>query len=104
MLRSRPGELARSAIQALRPGFSVGAGPVRVESRPRFEERTQRLVMGLLDLPVNLFERTGKRTLVAFDEFQALLSVNPGIDGLFAVASSVMAMPPATFSPARIRD
>ena len=83
VLRSRPGELARSAIQALRPGFSVGAGPVRVESRPRFEERTQRLVMGLLDLPVNLFERTGKRTLVAFDEFQALLSVNPGIDGLF---------------------
>lgn len=83
VLRSRPGELARSAIQALRPGFSVGAGPVRIESRPRFEERTQRLLMGLLDLPLRLFERTGNRTLVAFDEFQALLSVGPGIDGLF---------------------
>jgi hypothetical protein len=32
---------------------------------------------------VQLFERTGKRTLVAFDEFQALLAVDPGIDGLF---------------------
>src|ERR1700749_3028759 len=41
VLRSRSGELAKAAIQALRPGFSVGAGPVRVESRPRFEERTQ---------------------------------------------------------------
>jgi uncharacterized protein len=83
VLRSRPGELARSAIRALRPGISVGGGPVRVDSRPRVEERTQRLLMGLLDLPVRLFERTGRRTLIAFDEFQALLAVGPGIDGLF---------------------
>ena len=32
---------------------------------------------------MQLYERTGKRTLVAFDEFQALLSVDTGIDGLF---------------------
>jgi hypothetical protein len=83
VLRSRPGDLARSAIRALRPGLSIGGGPVRVEARPRFEERTQRLLMGLLDLPLRLFERTGNRTLVAFDEFQALLSVSDGIDGLF---------------------
>ncbi len=83
VLRSRAGDLARSAIRALRPGLSVGGGPVRVESRPRVEERAQRLLMGLLDLPLRLFERTGRRTLVAFDEFQALLAVGPGIDGLF---------------------
>ncbi|MBS1887093.1 MAG: ATP-binding protein [Actinobacteria bacterium] len=83
VIRSRAGELARSAIRALRPGISVGGGPVRVDSRPRVEERTKRLLSGLLDLPVGLFERTGKRTLVAFDEFQALLAVGPGIDGLF---------------------
>jgi uncharacterized protein len=83
VLRSRAGELARSAIRALRPGISVGGGPVRVDSRPRVEERTKRLLSGLLDLPVSLFERTGKRTVVAFDEFQALLAVGPGIDGLF---------------------
>jgi hypothetical protein len=83
VLRSRPGELARTAIRALRPGVSVGGGPVRVESRPRLEQRTQRLITGLLDLPLRIFERTGTRTLVAFDEFQALLAVGPGIDGLF---------------------
>jgi hypothetical protein len=83
VIRSRAGELARSAIRALRPGISVGGGPVRVDSRPRVEERTKRLLSGLLDLPVGLFERTGRRTLVAFDEFQALLAVGPGIEGLF---------------------
>jgi uncharacterized protein len=83
VLRSRTGELARSAIRLLRPGLSVGGGPVRVDSRPKVEERTKRLLTGLLDLPVRLFERTGRRTLVAFDEFQALLAVSPGIDGLF---------------------
>ncbi|MCW2980796.1 MAG: hypothetical protein JWO14_2523 [Solirubrobacterales bacterium] len=83
VLRSKTGELARSAIRTLRPGISVGGGPVRVDSRPRVEERTKRLLTGLLDLPVRLFERTGTRTLVAFDEFQALLAVGPGIDGLF---------------------
>jgi hypothetical protein len=82
-LRSRSGELARSAIRALRPGFSIGGGPVRVDSRPRVEERAKRLITGLLDLPVHVFEKTGTRTLVAFDEFQALLAVGPGIDGLF---------------------
>jgi hypothetical protein len=83
VIRSRAGELARSAIRSLRPGISVGGGPVRVDARPRVEERTKRLLSGLLDLPLGLFERTGKRTLVAFDEFQALLAVGPGIDGLF---------------------
>src|SRR6201991_5106238 len=61
VLRSRPGELARSAIRTLRPGISVGGGPVGVASRTRVEERAQRLLMGLLDLPVRLHERTGKR-------------------------------------------
>jgi hypothetical protein len=83
VLRSKPGDLARSAIRTLRPGISVGGGPVRVDSRPQVEERVKRLLTGLLDLPVRLFERTGTRTLVAFDEFQALLAVGPGIDGLF---------------------
>jgi hypothetical protein len=82
-LRSAPRRVATAAIRALRPAVSVGAGPLRVESRPRAEEQTSRLLVGLLDLPLALFERTGERTLVAFDEFQALLAVGPGIDGLF---------------------
>jgi hypothetical protein len=82
-LRSTGRNAAIAAIRALRPAVSVGGGPVRVESRPRADEGTSRLLMKLLDLPLQLFERTGTRTLVAFDEFQALLSVDPGIDGLF---------------------
>jgi hypothetical protein len=82
-LRSTGRNAAVAAIRALRPAVSVGGGPVRVESRPRVEEQTSRLLMRLLDLPLQLFERTGTRTLVAFDEFQALLAVDPGIDGLF---------------------
>lgn len=82
-LRSTAGRLAKAAIRTLRPGLSVGAGPVRTESRPGLEHQTSRLLTGLLDLPLRLFDRTGTRTLVAFDEFQALLAVGPGIDGLF---------------------
>ena len=82
-LRPGPQRIARAVIQTLRPAVSVGAAGVRVETRPRFDEQINRRLMGLLDLPVHLYERTGKRTLVAFDEFQALLAVDPGIDGLF---------------------
>lgn len=82
-LRPGPQRIARAVIQTLRPAVSVGAAGVRVEARPHVDEALGRRLMGLLDLPVKLYERTGKRTLVAFDEFQALLSVDEGIDGLF---------------------
>jgi uncharacterized protein len=83
-IRSAPRRAADAAIRALRPRVSVGAGPLRVESGPVApSELSSDLLMGLLDLPLELFERTGNRTLVAFDEFQALLAVDPGIDGLF---------------------
>jgi hypothetical protein len=82
-LRPGPQRIARAAIRTLRPAVSLGAGGVRVESRPQIEEGIDRRLTGLLDLPVRLHERTGTRTLVAFDEFQALLAVDSGIDGLF---------------------
>jgi uncharacterized protein len=75
--------VAMAAIGALRPKLSVGAGPVRVEAQPVVAEHAGRILIGLLDLPLTLFERHGARTLVAFDEFQALLAVGGGIDGLF---------------------
>jgi uncharacterized protein len=82
-LRPGPQRIARAVIQTLRPSVSIGAGGVRVESRPRIDEGINRRLTGLLDLPVQLHDRTGQRTLVAFDEFQALLAVDSGIDGLF---------------------
>jgi uncharacterized protein len=84
-LRSPAKRVAIAAIRALRPRMSVGGGPIpaKVEARPQPTEETTRVLTGLLDLPLTLFKRNGRRTLVAFDEFQALLAVNPQIDGLF---------------------
>jgi uncharacterized protein len=84
-LKSPVRRAADAAIRALRPGVSVGAGPARVEARPSLHQEldSSRALVGLLDLPLELYERTGTRTLVAFDEFQSLLAVNPQIDGLF---------------------
>jgi uncharacterized protein len=84
-LRSPARRMAIAAIRALRPRVSVGGGPIpaKVEAAPQPSEETTRVLTGLLDLPVTLFERTGRRTLVAFDEFQSLLAVDPRIDGLF---------------------
>ena len=82
-LRSPLRRIALAAIEALRPKLSVGAGPVRVETQPRGNADANRILAGLLDLPRTLFERDGARTLVAFDEFQELLAVGEGVDGLF---------------------
>lgn len=84
-LKSAPRRAADAAIRALRPGVSIGAGPARIEARPSLDQEldSTRALVGLLDLPLEVFERTGTRTLVAFDEFQSLLAVNPQIDGLF---------------------
>lgn len=84
-IRSTPRRAADAAIRALRPRVSVGAGPVRSEASPDAGRAggDSRILVGLLDLPLELFERTGTRTVVAFDEFQSLLAVDPGIDGLF---------------------
>jgi hypothetical protein len=75
--------IAVAAISALRPKLSLGGGPLRLEAGPVAPERTSKALTALLDLPLTLFEREGSRTLVAYDEFQALLAVGGGIDGLF---------------------
>jgi hypothetical protein len=84
-LRSPLRRVVLSAIETLRPRprLSVGAGPVRIETEPAPGSESTRILSGLLDLPRTLFERDGTRTLVVFDEFQELLAVGDGIDGLF---------------------
>jgi uncharacterized protein len=83
-LRSPLRRMAVAAIAALRPRVSVGAGPLKVEADPAATSiKGGRLLAGLLDIPLMLFERNGTRTVVAFDEFQELLSIGGGIDGLF---------------------
>lgn len=84
-LRSAPRRAADAAIRALRPRATIGASPAKVEVGPLADQEgdSSRALIGLLDLPLEVFERTGTRTLVAFDEFQSLLAVSPQIDGLF---------------------
>jgi len=82
-LRSPLRRTALAVIETLRPKLSLGAGPLRVEAQAIPREQANRVLTALLDLPLTLFERSGARTLVAFDEFQELLAVGGGIDGLF---------------------
>jgi len=60
---------------------SPGGGP-RIDAGPRAEADTTRLLGQLLELPRGVFRTSGRRSLVVFDEFQALLAADDRIDGL----------------------
>jgi uncharacterized protein len=70
-----------SLFRAWQVGLSLGAGgfTATLQSNPRVD--VESVLLRLLDLPVKLHERTGTRSLVAFDEFQDLLRVD-GADGI----------------------
>ena len=76
---------ARRTVDALfrswKVGLSLGAGgfTASLQSNPRID--VESVFLRLLDLPAKLFERTGSRSFVAFDEFQDLLRVD-GADGM----------------------
>jgi uncharacterized protein len=60
----------------------LGAGPIgaEVELLPAADQ--ERILLEILDLPRRLHERTGVRTVVAFDEFQVVLDVGQRMDAL----------------------
>ena len=68
-------------FRAWQIGLSLGAGgfTASLQSNPRID--VESVLLRLLDLPAKLHERTGVRSLVAFDEFQDLLRVD-GADGI----------------------
>ena len=82
-LRGPLRRIAIAVLETLKLKVSVGAGPLRVEARAVEPGGASQIVSSLLDLPLTMYERNGARTLVAFDEFQALLAVGDGVDGLF---------------------
>ncbi len=82
-LRGPLRRIVLAVLETLQLRVSLGAGPLRVEARAVEPRQASQIVSRLLDLPLTVYERTGTRTLVAFDEFQALLAVGDGIDGLF---------------------
>lgn len=68
-------------FRAWQVGLSLGAGgfTASLQSNPKLDVET--VLLRLLDLPAKLHERSGVRSLVAFDEFQDLLRVD-GADGI----------------------
>ena len=65
-----------------RPTIRVGTPEASVEVQPLPEADASRALSEALDLPKRIFEREGKRTLVLFDEFQAVLGAGESVDGL----------------------
>jgi uncharacterized protein len=69
-------------MRALRPSARLGVPGAGLELTPQPEADAVRLLERMLDLPRGIFERSGRRTLVVFDEFQALLRAGDRIDAL----------------------
>ncbi len=59
----------------------VTPGGIGAEVEPVKRQEQQRL-SDMLDLPKKVFQRSGARTLVVFDEFQDLLRIDSDVDGL----------------------
>ena len=76
LARWMTGKLASMSVTVTTPigGLSVGGGASRQDA--------ERALLELLELPRELFKRTGERVLVCFDEFQEVLSPRTPIDGV----------------------
>jgi hypothetical protein len=67
-------------VQTLNPTLAAAPGGVGVTSKPRAN------APGLLDrlaLPRRIHERTGRLSVIAFDEFQELVRIDPALPGVF---------------------
>jgi hypothetical protein len=75
----------RRAVSAIarrwRGKVVVAPGGVGGEVEP-VERREQQELADMFDLPKKVYERSGARTLVVFDEFQDLLRIDSNVDGL----------------------
>jgi hypothetical protein len=83
--QSLTGALAKwyaRVVRTWRPRVKIGVGGAGLEVGPRADAEVDRLLTELLDLPIRVFERTGTRTLVVFDEFQALLGADDRADAI----------------------
>lgn len=75
------GSLARW-FDGVRATFRVGGGPLPASAEVRVDARAQQPLLERLALPRWLFEKYGKRCLIAFDEFQDALTADDRIDAV----------------------
>lgn len=73
---------AANVIRTLRPRVSAGAAGVRGEIAPLLEDDARRVLERMLDLPLDIHRKHGRRTLVALDEFQDVLRIGTEVEGL----------------------
>jgi hypothetical protein len=73
---------AANVIRTLRPRVGAGAAGLRGEIAPAVEHDARRVLERMLDLPIDIYKKHGKRTLVAFDEFQDVLRIGSEAEGL----------------------
>lgn len=72
-----------------RMGLSIGPGGITVQVAPRGgqdplgAEQARQVLLDVLDLPARLHAADGTLVVVAFDEFQDLLTADDRLDGLF---------------------
>ncbi|MCP9489602.1 MAG: hypothetical protein MSC31_06965 [Solirubrobacteraceae bacterium MAG38_C4-C5] len=67
------------ALRTLRP--TVAPPGTGLSVAPSLESASGERLLALLDLPRRVHERSGRRCLVAYDEFQEVLATSPPVDG-----------------------
>src|SRR2546423_9664749 len=72
-------EQARAIAAGMRPAVKVRYEHIELALQLARETNAQRFFEGALDLPRTLAARTGKRVVVAFDEFQAAGRLGPRV-------------------------
>jgi hypothetical protein len=75
------GSLARW-FDGVRATLRLGGGPLPASAEVGFDARAQQPLLERLALPRRLFEKYGRRCLVAFDEFQDALTADARIDAV----------------------
>jgi len=75
------GPLARW-FDGVRATLRLGGGPIPASAEVGVDARAQQPLLERLALPRRLFEKHGRRCLVAFDEFQDALTANARIDAV----------------------
>ncbi|MBI4897239.1 MAG: AAA-like domain-containing protein [Actinobacteria bacterium] len=75
-------KFAEALIRSIQPQVSFSAEGATISMGiSRDDRQSLDRLQTLLDLPVKLFEKTGVRAVIAFDEFQSLLGAGPNLDG-----------------------
>jgi hypothetical protein len=68
--------------RSLRPSLTLGGGPVPASGTVDLSGRAREALVVRLSLPVKVFQKTGKRVHVVFDEFQELDAIDGPADAV----------------------